>query len=231
MNDAFRLVEKPKGNSSKAKAANPAFVTPAKYDPNAPKVAAVPAPVDQPEAEEEIVLVSDAVKPVSEQPTAKQDEPVKKLTGIRDWHEQVGYVSAKRMRDCICFQLDVYKDPWWVGKINASGRGFLRNEKIAGMLNDATPEDYEWSENPLIGWRVKLDGSDDKLLEKRVARHPENEAERVKLRDMFGVTTHTVPFLAKKDCKRCKGSGYYSVFPYPDAPRLPMTVECPCCSE
>lgn len=206
-----------------------------KYDPKAPvsspKVEPAPETKSSNDAEDKITVVTD-IKPVAEQGSksvAKKEAP--KVTGLRDWAEQIGYVSAERMKNCIIFQLDFGKNPWWVDKINTKGRGFLRNEKMAAKLDADTPDDFVYNPEGVVGWKSFHTDGGEPSVKKYIRRRPRNDEERQLVRDTFGVTEATVRVLAKRNCPKCSGRGYYAVFPYTEAPRLSMSIQCECVSK
>jgi hypothetical protein len=158
--------------------------------------------------------------------TAARPEPA--LRGIRNWNEAVPPFPASRIRSSILYLLDVKRDAWY--RANLNNRAFvLRN---AVRMNDATPEDFEWNPKSIIGWRSRpIADSDERMVEKYIRRFPQDEAERVKIREVFGITAYSRPYLVKKGCPRCHGRGKYEVSPYADQPRLRASVICPCAEE
>src|SRR5271154_1058826 len=163
--------------------------------------------------------------PIGEQPKSDPE-----LTGILAWNidESVEGISGKRIRDCIWYQLKVRKHPWYVHNLS---RGFvLRNVK---RLDDDTPPDFVYDPDPLFGFNV-IHNEDGDVRVGTVLRAPKNEAERIKIREEYGVSWKTIKFLAKKDCPVCKGKGQYSASAYPGDPiygRLTETIECNCSYE
>lgn len=203
---------------------------PKPYDPNAPPepiITVINPPVDvEPEADETPVEV-----PVKEKETTKKP----KLIGIRDWKESIegSGVTPERLRDCIIFHLDVSKDKWWVPRIN-TGRGFLRGGKgkIARMLDDSVPKEYTYEADSVVGWKSKpIEDSEDRTVVKFVRRQPNNDDERELIRAHFGVTKYSRRYLAKKDCKKCSGTGKFKAAAYADNPKLLVTVVCSCIEE
>lgn len=186
--------------------------------PSAVAVPDAPSPAAQPERAE--VTVTSLRSP---------DE----LHGIRNWTEFVTTkegktIPASRIRDCIVFQLDIRKDPWWSARMT---RGFVKSQ--AEKLDADTPDDFVYEKNPLFGFKRVRSESGDYLIS-TIERMPQNEQERKRIRDKFGVTSETVAFLAKRSCQKCKGTGVYDVSSYPGDPvysRLTETVECECSYE
>jgi hypothetical protein len=157
-------------------------------------------------------------------PEASKDD----LSGIRNWNESVRGISAERLRNCIIYQLDVKKDQWYSVRLT---RKFVRDQ--AERLNDDTPDDFVFDPNPLFGFNT-IHSEDGDIKVEAVLRDPKNNAERIKIRNKFGVNYKTIKFLVKKDCPRCKGKGTYSESAYPGDPvygRLTETIECSCSYE
>jgi hypothetical protein len=156
------------------------------------------------------------------------------LLGIRNWTEDVtspttGRVFlANRVRDCLVYQLDVKKDQWWISRAT---KGFVK-AKI-DKLNDDTPEDFVYERDPLfVAKKVRVE--DEEIMLWTIQRQPKNETERQRIRNKFGVNPQTIPYLAKKDCRKCGGTGAYTISSYPGDPvyePLTESVECGCSYE
>jgi hypothetical protein len=179
----------------------------------------------QPKPEESTASGKPTADSSAEKPTG--------LTGIRNWNESVAGISAERLRNCIIYQLDVKKDPWWAKNLT---RGLVRREKIALKLDEETPEDYVWTPDPLMGpFTVDL-GDGEKYTGRRVLRDPKTPEERQFLRSLNGgqLVDAVVRRLVNKACAKCRGSGYVERSDYPDDPmayRLTSTYECECVHE
>src|SRR5271154_122023 len=172
-------------------------------NPNHPLYDASLLPKEEPIPAALLTDGGDVAPPPEETPEVAQDETPapkaaeakkgpRKPAGIRDWNESVGGVSAKRMKNCIVYHLDVAKGGWWATKINTKGRGFLRNEKMARQMDADTPEDFDfgfvYDPDSLIKMRtIHVDGESEPRIRMRVARMPRSEDERTQIRDRFGV--------------------------------------------
>ncbi len=167
--------------------------------------------------------------------TAVSEAQTPELSGIRNWQEDITLASgrtikAERIRNCIIYQLDIRKDPWYSMRLT---RGFVKAK--AEKLDEDTPEDVVdyVGKNPLLGLRMVRSENGEWMIS-IILRRPKNEAERTRLRDKFGVNPQTIPYLAKKDCQKCKGTGEYEMSSYPGDPVykvLTEAVECPCSYE
>lgn len=177
-----------------------------------------------------------AAKKAPEPKVEATPESTPDLAGIRNWTEAVvtasRVISAERIRNCIIYQLDVKKDPWYTMRLT---KGFVKAK--AEKLDDDTPEDFVWEKEPLLREkkiRTEENGSIVEMMITKIERQPKNNAERIKIRERFGVNPQTIPFLAKKGCSKCSGTGVYSVSSYPGDPvyeRLTESVECSCSYE
>jgi hypothetical protein len=155
------------------------------------------------------------------------DSKLTPLTDIRQWHEEVNGISGERLRNCIIYQLDVRKRDFWIKNMVPA---MIR--RLAKELDDETPPGWTPPEaNPLIAEKKLPDGETKITI---ITRELATDAERKTVRDRFGITSYTIPKLAKKDCVKCKGTGYYNLPTYPDHPvfkKYEDTVTCECVSE
>jgi hypothetical protein len=153
------------------------------------------------------------------------------FVGIRNWNESVDGLSAERIRNCIIFLIDVLKDPWY--RANCSNRAFVRRNAL--KMDAATPDDYAFELDPLLTTKSRhVDGEPHPVVQRIIARKPRSPEERDKIRAEIGVGDYSTPFLAKDDCPRCKGTGYYYVSQYPGDPvfhKLEVSVPCGCVLE
>jgi len=135
-------------------------------------------------------------------------------------------VPAKRIRYAI---LELIEKEWYSEVLS---NGFVER-KLAKILADSTPGWEPISEDTLIIEHVqRIDGEDIKIRE--ITRDPRNNEERQRIRKRFGVNSITIKRLTKKDCEKCKGTGYYMVSSYPGQGRLEKlseTVTCECVFE
>jgi hypothetical protein len=159
-------------------------------------------------------------------PADKKAEPV--FIGIRNWTEAVDGISAERIRNCIIFLLDVKRDQWY--RANCSNRDFVR--RFAAKMDAATPESYKFEVDPLLTSRVRhIDGENQPIVQTVIKRKPYNAEERQMILDEIGVIDYSIPFLAQRDCPKCKGDGYVEVSQYPGDPvfeKLTQSIHCEC---
>jgi hypothetical protein len=163
----------------------------------------------------------------SETSTASATTILPRITDIRQWNEDIDGVSAERLRNCIVYQLDVRKREYWIKNMVPAVIRMKAHE-----LDDETPPGWAPPEaNPLIVEKTLPDGETKITV---ITRELATDAERKIVRDRYGVTSYTIPKLAKKDCAKCKGTGYYNLPTYPDHPvykKYEDTVTCECVSE
>lgn len=196
---------------------------------------------------EDMKIPAKQVKPQSAKPKETvQPTPAKKIeevsvtpttkgSGIRSWVDPVvtkggQIIMGSRIRVCVLYQIEVRKDPWYTMNLT---KGFILNK--ADKLDADTPEDADLfvGDNPLLGLK-KIRTEDYETVVSKLLRDPKDEEERQIIKNKFGVTPDTIPYLAKKDCVKCEGSGKYSTSSYPGDPlreRLTETIECSCSYE
>jgi hypothetical protein len=180
-----------------------------------------------------IVVSTPTAKPTvktAQAPKAPTNKPA--VGRLRNWNESVKtkdgrIISGERLCACIQYLLDVRRDPWYSMHLT---KGFVL--KQADKLDADTPEDvhYYLGNKPLFGLK-RIQEETYEVLISTILRHPENEEERLHIREKFGVTIATRPYLTKKDCPKCKGKGVFEVSSYPDDPlyeRLGESVDCDC---
>jgi hypothetical protein len=189
---------------------------------------ATPSPAPAASVVKQTVAIPIQAQPEIVREETSDSDPLEGLLGIRRWVEPVGRISGDRLRNCIIYQLDEKKDPWYISRMT---KGFVRAK--AEKLDADTPDDYVWEKNPLFKMRKVRDG-DSEYMVWGIERKPKNEAERKRIREKFGVTSQTIPYLAKPTCPKCKGTGEYSLSSYPGDPVyevLSEAVECDCSYE
>jgi len=127
-----------------------------------------------------------------------EDKPVTEWN--RDMMFEGRLVPAKRIRYAILELIG--KSDWY--KENMSN-GLV--ERLLGkLLADSTPGWEPPEDDPLFP-EHKIH-QDDKEVTITQIRDPKNDDERKRVRKRFGITSYTIPKLAKKDCLKCKGTGY-----------------------
>jgi hypothetical protein len=149
------------------------------------------------------------------------------LSDLRNWADDVDGIPAERIRNCVIFQLDVKKDKFY--QMNLT-EGYIRRK--ARKLHEDTPPNWQPPEkNPLITEK-KIDAETTITI---ITRENLTEEERILVRNRCGVTSYTIPFLAKKSCPRCHGRGQYNIAMFPGHPlygRAEATVSpCECVLE
>ena len=176
-------------------------------------------------------------KPSVPSASVAQAEPISapKLYGLRNWTESVevrgkGVFAGSRIRECILYQCDVRRDPWYMMNLS---KGFIMNK--ADKLDADTPDDaYLYlGDNPLFGLKKHRE-EDYETTINTILRMPETEEERQIIKMKLGVTPGTFKWLVKKDCPKCKGTGKYDVSSYPGdklLERLEESIECECAYE
>lgn len=153
-----------------------------------------------------------------------EDKPVTEWD--RDMMLDGKLVPAKRIRYAI-LEL-VGKSDWY--KENMSNG--LVERMLSKVLADSTPGWEPPEADPLfIQKKIHQEDKEVTIIE---IRDPQNDDERRRVRKRFGISSYTIPKLAKKDCAKCKGSGYYNLPSYPDHPvfkKFDDTVTCECVKE
>ena len=153
-----------------------------------------------------------------------EDKPVTEWD--RDMMLDGRLVPAKRIRYAILELIG--KSDWY--KENMSNG--LVERMLGKLLADSTPGWEPPEDDPLFP-EHKIH-QDDKEVTITQIRNPKNDEERKRIRKRFGVSSYTIPKLAKKDCPKCKGTGYYNLSSYPDHPvfkKFDDTVTCECVKE
>ena len=164
---------------------------------------------------------------------APRRQPTPRPKGIRDWTESVDGIPADRIRDCLVYQLDVARNPWWVA--NATRSAVLHG---ARRLNDSTPPDFRWDPDPLVGPRRVPLGGGEEVTTREILRRPRTPEERAWLRaefshPRFGLNDGVAKWLLDPRCPECGGKGKVPEPTYPDAPdwgdrQLTTTGYCVC---
>lgn len=135
-------------------------------------------------------------------------------------------VPAQRIRYAI---LELIDKQWYSEVLS---NGFVER-KLAKILADSTPGWEPPEADPLVVETVsRIEGEDVKI--RHIGRDPKNSEERQRIRKRFGVNSITIKRLTKKDCQKCKGTGYYMMSSYPGQGRLEKlsdTVTCECVFE
>jgi hypothetical protein len=152
-----------------------------------------------------------------------EDKPVEEWD--RDMMLDGKLVPAKRIRFAI---LELIGKSEWYKENMSNG---LVERMLGKILADSTPGWEPPEEDPLfISKKVPGEETDITIHE---IRPPKNDEERKCIRKKAGITSYTIPILAKKDCLKCKGTGYYNLRSYPDHPvfKYEDTVTCECVNE
>jgi len=153
------------------------------------------------------------------------DKPVTEWD--RDMMLEGKFVPAQRIRYAILELIE--KNEWYAANMSNG----LVERMLAKVLADSTPGWEPPEADPLIVERiVRIEGEDIRIRE--ISHDPRNDEERQRIRKRFGVNSVTIKRLTKKDCKKCKGTGYYMVSSYPGQGRLEKlsdTITCECVFE